>query len=328
LNTQYLIRQYKSTWTELEQLLLLFDKRKKHIRAEHIDRLTHLYKLASTHLAQLRTEDPDDEATLYLNDLVAKAHHIVYQEQFKSGHQLGRFLLDYFPSLVRTRFLFIGFAFLLFLIGGLSGFIAVWSNSNNLYAVLPQSVAQSVDPSQVGTEGQHSDPALMSSTIMTNNMKVAILAFVSGITFGIWTVYLLVYNGLLIGALAAVFWQAGKSYLFWAYILPHGIIELTAIFIAGGAGLYMGYRMFVPGQFPWRQQLLRSAKESTQLLLGTMPLFFIAGIIEGYITPLALSLELKYVFAVLTLLLLTAYSGYTWIQHQQRHRASLALTSK
>jgi uncharacterized membrane protein SpoIIM required for sporulation len=321
-----LIKQYKTSWSELEQLLLLFDKRTKQIRAEQIDRLTYLYKLASTHLAQLREEDPGDEATHYLNDLVAKAHHIVYQEQFKSGHQLGRFLFVYFPSLVRTRLLFVGFAFLLFLIGAASGFIAVWSDSNHLYSVVPQAIAQSIDPDQIGKGGQSMQPAVMSSIIMTNNMKVAILAFVSGITFGIWTMYLMVYNGLLIGALAAVFWKAGKSYIFWAYILPHGIIELTAIFIAGGAGLYMGYRMFVPGQFQWRRQLLRSAKESTQLLLGTLPLFVIAGIIEGYITPSALPLELKYAFAAITLLLLLTYGGYSWMQHH--HKASLALTSK
>jgi uncharacterized membrane protein SpoIIM required for sporulation len=145
---------------------------------------------------------------------------------------------------------------------------------------------------------------------MTNNIRVAVLAFVSGITLGLGTIYLLVTNGLLIGALAAVFVQSGKSYIFWAYILPHGIIELTAIFIAGGAGLYMGYRIFVPGPYSRKHRFLESAKESAQLMLGTIPLFVIAGIIEGYITPSAISLEAKYLVASATLLLFAVYYVY------------------
>jgi uncharacterized membrane protein SpoIIM required for sporulation len=104
--------------------------------------------------------------------------------------------------------------------------------------------------------------------------------------------------------------QSGKSYVFWAYILPHGIIELAAIFIAGGAGLYMGYRIFVPGPFSRKYRFLESAKESAQLLLGTIPLFVIAGIIEGYITPSTFSLEAKYIVAGATLLLFAVYYTY------------------
>ncbi|MDY0408887.1 stage II sporulation protein M [Paracerasibacillus soli] len=81
---------------------------------------------------------------------------------------------------------------------------------------------------------------------MTNNIQVAFLAFAGGITFGILTVYVLMINGIMVGGLAAFFWHYSKTYVFWAYIVPHGIIELTAIFIAGGAGLLMGYKLLVP----------------------------------------------------------------------------------
>ncbi|WP_371756161.1 stage II sporulation protein M [Ferviditalea candida] len=84
----------------------------------------------------------------------------------------------------------------------------------------------------------------------------------------------------------------------------------AVIFVAGGAGLYMGYRMFVPGCYPRKFQLLRSAKESAQLLLGTLPMFVVAGIIEGYITPAELPLQAKYGFAAVTLLLLIFYFLY------------------
>src|SRR5699024_5409235 len=109
------------------------------------------------------------------------------------------------------------------------------------------------------------DSSLMSAEIMTNNIQVAILAFASGITFGLLTVYVLVYNGLIVGGIAAVYWHAGMSYEFWAYIVPHGMIELTAIFIAGGAGLLMGYKLFVPGSFSRGFQLKRSEEHTSEL---------------------------------------------------------------
>ena len=105
-----------------------------------------------------------------------------------------------------------------------------------------------MNPEQLGSADGQVNSSVMSASIMTNNIKVGILAFAGGVTFGLLTVYVLIYNGILVGALAGLFFHHGKSYEFWAYIVPHGMIELTAIFIAGGAGLLMGYKLFVPGQ--------------------------------------------------------------------------------
>jgi uncharacterized membrane protein SpoIIM required for sporulation len=317
MDIQRLLRRYRTDWRELEELLAAFSKASGRIESGQIRRLTYLYKKASSHLALIQTRHPHDELTGYLNRLVSEAHHTLYQEKHRSARQLSAFFRSYLIGMLSRRRLFIAAAALLFVLGALSGFAAVLANPDNLYAVLPQQIAGHVDPSRTGEGLADAPHALVSTQIMTNNIRVAVLAFVSGITFGIWTVYLLAFNGILVGALAAVYWKAGESYLFWAYILPHGVIELTAIFIAGGAGLYMGYRMFVPGPYPWKLQLLQSAKESVQLLLSTVPLFIVAGIIEGYITPSSLSLETKYAVAILTLLVLAAYCVYGSI-HMKR----------
>ncbi|UKS26825.1 stage II sporulation protein M [Paenibacillus sp. HWE-109] len=304
------IREHKSQWTELEELLKQLTKRKNRLQASHINRFTELYKAVSAHLATLQTHLPGDETTVYLNHLISQAHNTMYQESNKSTTQLRTFFLHYFPSLIQARGLFVGFALLLFLLGGLLGFLSVWKDPLNLSLIMPGGMAENIDPSKTADPRGDIHSPLVSTAIMTNNIRVAILAFISGVTLGIGTIYLMVSNGLLIGALAAVFMQSGKSYVFWAYILPHGIIELTAIFIAGGAGLYMGYRFFVPGPYPRKLLFLESAKESAQLLIGTIPLFVIAGIIEGYITPSTLSLEMKYVIACATLLILVLYYLY------------------
>ena len=163
-----------------------------------------------------------------------------------------------------------------------------------MYSILPAEMAQGVNPEQLGSADGQVNSSVMSASIMTNNIQVGILAFAGGVTFGLLTVYVLIYNGILVGALAGLFWHHGKSYEFWAYIVPHGMIELTAIFIAGGAGLLMGYKLFVPGQFSRGYQLKTQAKRSVQLLIGTIPLFVIAGLIEGFITPAAIPLGVKY----------------------------------
>lgn len=327
MDIQRLLRRYRTDWKELEELLGVFSKTPGRIESAHIRRLTRLYKKTSSHLSLIQTRYPQDELTGYLNRLVTEAHHTLYREKHRSAKQLSGFFRSYLFGMLSRRRSFIGAAALLFALGALSGFAAVLTDPGNLYAVLPQQIAGHVDPARTGKGLEAAPHAIISTQIMTNNIRVAVLAFVSGITFGIWTVYLLAFNGLLVGALAAVYWKAGESYLFWAYILPHGVIELTAIFIAGGAGLYMGYRMFVPGSRPWKLQLLQSAKESVQLLLCTVPLFVAAGIIEGYITPSALSLEAKYAVAVLTLLVLAAYCLYGSMQAKRSVKANPSISA-
>lgn len=327
-------QSHKATWAELDRLLELFQKRPRTIGAEEIDRLTLLYKKASAHLAYIRTYYPDDEVTHYLNQLVARAHNTAYRQQSSSVGQLSRFFWDHLYSLVHQRIRFIGLAGLLLVIGGISGFAAVLIDPLNLYYVLPDGMAAQIDPSRLGEGHDSINSPIVSTAIMLNNIRVAFLAFITGVTLGIMPVYLLFFNGLIVGALAAVFYQADSSYAFWAYILPHGVIELTAIFIAGGAGLHMGYRLLVPGMYHRKHQFLVAAKESAQLLLGTMPLFVIAGIIEGYITPSSLTLEAKYGVAALTLAALAGWYLYGLRRHRRQQSlgrgqsASLDLISK
>lgn len=319
---------HKASWAELEQLVERFQKKNRGIQAADIDRLTLLYKKTSAHLAYVRSYYPSDELTQYLNQLVSRAHNLTYKQQATSWQQITYFFGTYFILLIQKRLTFMAIAAFLFVIGGIFGYAAVMIDPLNLYYVLPAGMAEQIDPARLGEGHDAINSPVVSTMIMTNNMRVAILAFVSGVTFGLVPIYLLLFNGLLIGALAAIYQQAGSSYAFWAYILPHGVIELTAIFIAGGAGLYMGYRMLVPGRYARKHQFLEAVKESAQLLLATLPLFFIAGVIEGFITPsTTLSLETKYGVAIVTLLLLVIW--YLFGQRRRRTQsASLDLISK
>lgn len=323
MDIQTFIRKNQDSWKELEQLILLFERRGP-ASAEQIDRLIALYRKTSAHLAYAQTYYPHDKISVFLNDLVGRAHHVVFAEPSKRMHRVAAFFRAVFVGLLLERRWFVLAAMFIFIMGGVAGFLAVHSDPLNLYTVIPEPIAHAVDPERTG---QHHDEwlnAVASAEIMTNNIRVAALAFVGGITFGLLTVYMLLYNGILIGALFAVFLNADRGYVFWAYILPHGIIELAAIFIAGGAGLYMGYRMICPGRYSRKYQFIRSVRESALLLLGTIPMFVIAAVIEGYVTPSSLSLGAKYMFALFTLVALCVYLIYgkmNWTGSRTNHSA-------
>ncbi|KGX90660.1 stage II sporulation protein M [Pontibacillus marinus] len=315
------VQNHREDWTELEALITSLHK-KRDLSPEKLERFQSLYQKVTQHLSYSQTYYPQEETTGYLNELVGKAHNMLYQDQVSSLQQLKQFFGSSFVQLFTEQWKAVLIAMALFMLGGIGAFLSVMQDPMHMYAILPEQIATAIDPEQIGGDGAVNSP-VMSASIMSNNIRVAILAFASGITFGILTVYLLIYNGIIVGALAAFFWHYGRSYDFWAYIVPHGIIELTAIFIAGGAGLLMGYKLLVPGDRPRSYQLKQQALRSVKLFLGTIPLFVIAGIIEGFITPAPISLEAKYVFAFTTLIGLILYITAGKLIYQKRHQSQL-----
>ncbi|MDX8046389.1 stage II sporulation protein M [Gracilibacillus sp. S3-1-1] len=298
------IKQHRQDWDQLEQLIGQLPKKKN---SEVIEQFQHTYQRAVRQLSYSQTYFPNEDVTNYLNELVAKAHNVLYQPKHSSWRQAYHFFTGKFVGLLLEQWKAVVIALLLFCFGAVASFFAVADNPNSAYGILSEELAQSVDLDSLGEETAGVDAPVMSTEIMLNNIRVAMLAFAGGITLGILTVYVLIYNGIIIGAMAGLFWHYGDTYVFWAYIVPHGVVELIAIFIAGGAGLLMGYKLLVPGNYSRGYQLKKQTIRSVQLLLGTIPLFVIAGIIEGFITPANISLEMKYVVAIMTAFGLIAY---------------------
>ncbi|WP_186578876.1 stage II sporulation protein M [Aquibacillus kalidii] len=324
MNIKQFVKENRNDWKQLEQLVDTFSKHRSHLSKNDINSFDLLYQKAAQNLSFSQTYFQNEEVTAYLNGLVSKSHNILYKDQVSSFKQIYHFLSSKFIRLLLEQWKFIIIAMCLFTFGGLASFFSVYEDPLHIYSILPADMVQSVDPDRLGSnEHSANDASLMSASIMTNNIQVAVLAFAGGITFGLLTFYLLIYNGILVGALAALFWHYDKTYEFWAYIVPHGMIELTAIFIAGGAGLLMGYKLFVPGNFSRIYQLKEQAKRSVQLLLGTIPLFVLAGVIEGFITPAKISLEAKYLVAIITVVGLILYMVIGKVLSEKRTRLNL-----
>jgi uncharacterized membrane protein SpoIIM required for sporulation len=126
---------------------------------------------------------------------------------------------------------------------------------------------------------------LASSFIMTNNISVAFTTFALGITAGLGTAYMMLTNGIMLGVVGVACWMGGMSLPLWSFVAGHGVLELPAIFIAGGAGFRIAQGLLFPGLLSRRDSLAKSGAEAIRLLLGTVPMLIVAGIIEGFISP-------------------------------------------
>jgi uncharacterized membrane protein SpoIIM required for sporulation len=142
---------------------------------------------------------------------------------------------------------------------------------------------------------------------MTNNMSVAFMAFALGITAGLGTLYMLLFNGLLIGVIGMACHLSGMSLKLWEFVAPHGVLELPAIFLAGGAGLRIASGLLFPGYLPRRESLVRAGSEAVQLLLGSIPILIVAGTIEAFVSPTGLATNLKFAMAAALFVLLLGY---------------------
>ncbi|MGH7546357.1 MAG: stage II sporulation protein M, partial [Gemmatimonadota bacterium] len=143
--------------------------------------------------------------------------------------------------------------------------------------------------------------------IIANNVQVTFLAFALGITAGLGTLVLLLFNGLHIGATLGLFDGRGLGAYLWAFVLPHGIVELTAAAIAGGAGLLLGSALVLPGEQTRREALVERGRVALRLLVGTSALLVLAGLVEGFVSPSSLPPGVKIGFGLTLGVLLYVY---------------------
>lgn len=311
------MHRHQQDWEQLEELIQ--NTRSRRVTRKELDRLGRSYRKVAAQLAYAQTYFPDHSVVPYLNGLVTRAHQIIYATQTKGD--LKRWLHFFtrgFPALFHERAIFFLVALLLFVAGAGFAFGITWANPDHAAVFLPPEMAH-VDPHDVNS-GNQWDHALVSGQIMTNNIQVAILCFALGALLGIGTLWVLFMNGLLIGSLAAIFHRAGEAYVFWAYIWPHGVIELAAIFIAGAAGLSLAYAFWVPGDLTRVESFKREGKVTVQLVLGVIPLFIIAGWIEGFITPAPWPHWTKYMVALITLFALFLYFCHPFVTSLSRKK--------
>jgi len=304
------IKQKKESWYRLSELT---DSYKNHgrVSGRELSEMVRLYRAACADYAYAKFNFPQERVTDELHLLVGKCHNVIYRHQPFNWKKPLDFLAYDFPDLVRVNFRFISMAFLFFMAGASLSFVGSLINPElpslvlgERYVNVTTSNIEKNDPFAIYK--QEGSP-LMSSFIMTNNIKVTFFAYGMGLLAGVGTVYVLFYNGMMLGVFFFLFFKHGLFLESFFTIMLHGTIELFCIFIAGGAGLLIGKALVFPGQLPRRQALQKNGLTSIQLLVGTAPLLVIAGIIEGFITRLDIPFEWKVICVLAIFSSLLAY---------------------
>lgn len=279
-------------WADLERLLDRAERSGlKALTLDEARSLSRLYRTASSDLLWVRARAGAADVSGYLNDLVGRAYAITYPGRKLRPREIVRFVTHGFPELIREEWRIIVASTLMFVAGAGFGWIGMMFDPDAAPYLVP-SMHQKLDPTERVKKEEKNDgadigeQAAFSAFLMRNNIGVAFFAFALGLTAGVGTSILLFGNGVLLGSLAWVYASKGQAPWFWAWILPHGIPEITAICLAGAAGLAIARGLVAPKGLARRVALRREGVVAVKLVLGTIVLFILAGLIEGTISQI------------------------------------------
>jgi uncharacterized membrane protein SpoIIM required for sporulation len=306
------VAERQGDWTRLEALLSSIQGGNlRALSADDLEEMTRLYRLAASDLARARRDFPGDRVVSYLNRLVSSSYSMVYSTAGISWKDVGRWYMGGFPRLFRATAGYYLIAAFLFFGTGILAFLGTVSTLSTAQVLLDANTYQSItsyaERGELWTEIPAVERSAASATIMTNNIQVAILAFAGGMLLGLGSVLVLVYNGVQLGAVFGIVTHYGLGLRLLEFVSGHGVIELSVICLAGGAGLMMADALLRPGMLARSEALRLAAQRAVQLLLGGASLLVIAGTIEGFLSPSSLPNWVKFGTGALTGVLLYGY---------------------
>jgi uncharacterized membrane protein SpoIIM required for sporulation len=281
----------QGSWTRLEQLTASAGRAR--LGPAEVDELVQLYQRASTHLSHARTERADPVLVARLTRLVANARGVLYGTRARSLAGIARFFTTSFPAAVwHARRFVVASALLLFVPALVLG---AWLARSD--AALDASAPDALREAYVEEDFEayySSEPASQFATEVTvNNIQVGFLAFAVGILLCVPTAYILATNGANLGMAAGLFAAVGQQPKFYGLILPHGVLELSAIVVAGAAGLAVGWAIVDPGDRSRSAALAEQGRRSAVIALGLVLAFVVAGTIEAFVTPSGLPTSMR-----------------------------------
>jgi len=277
------ISERKNVWQRLEELLQLLDRmtlRKLH--REEVRELGRIYRRTASDLAIARAESRDPRLINYLNSLVIRAHGRIYRADGDWLPRISGFFTHDFPQTFRRTWRYTATAFAVFIVFTAVAFFGTRHDPDfSEFAGISQIWrAENIETHRHWWERLNQASQIGSSQIFTNNIQVTFYAFALGAVFGLGTLYVLASNGASFGAIIALTYRAGfGNDLLLGFVISHGVIELTCIFIAGGAGLLIGTALLMPGNLSRADALKSRGMDAVRLIVGCIPLLVVAGII-------------------------------------------------
>lgn len=308
------IAERQARWAELENAVKQGRRgRLRSLPASELERFGVLLRHASSDLAIARREYPEAPITEYLNTLCARAHPLLYRGAPMRLSAVTRFYATGLPRAFRAASPYIVASLGLLALGFIAGWIAVDARPDLRASLVPSSLFDQMARGHI--QANVPDAPFAASFIIQNNIRVALICFAGGVLIGIPTAFVLLSNGWMLGTVAAAVHIGGYDLQFWSLIVPHGIIELSVIVIAGGTGLMLGDAILRPGQLRRADALAMAARRAVTLAVGAATLLIIAGTLEGFVSPSGLPDGAKLAIGAAAGLLL-----YSWLLLAGRER--------
>src|SRR6266568_4792813 len=304
------INERKSAWQRLEDLLALLDSTSlRRLHREEVRELGRIYRRSASDLAIARAESRDPRLINYLNSLVIRAHGRIYRADAQGGRRIRNFFAHDFPRTFRRTWRYTALSFVVVLVFSVGSFLGTRLDPefSEFAGISPYFREVVINKRTHWWQDLNEANQIGSSQIFTNNIRVTFYAFAYGGMLGVGTLYILAFNGAMFGAIIALTYRAGFGNDLLSFVVGHGVIELSCIFIAGGAGLLIGTALLVPGNLSRADAFKSRGMEAVRLIVGCIPLLVIAGIIEGFISPAPIHPAIKFSIAALTGVALYSY---------------------
>lgn len=302
MTREHFVLDRAEAWQELERLVESAGRRARRLPPESVLRLGALYRATAADLALGRARFPGDPVVARLEELVGRARHLVYAAPQRRLSFLHFLTTGYWRLVAERPVMLVVAAVLLFAPAALAGGWAV-NDPGAAGGLVPGEFRSVAEPRTEDTDLGLStaEEAGFSAEIFTNNIRVTLIAFAGGITAGLVTAAILLFNGALLGAIAGLSWNAGNTRPFVELVAPHGVLELSCIVVAGAAGLRLGWSIVAPGRRTRVESVTEEARRAVLIALGTAPWLVLAGLVEGFVTPrgigLAAALAVGFVLA-------------------------------
>ena len=309
-------REREASWRELELLLDRIDKvGLSRLSAAELNRLPVLYRSAVSSLSVAQAISLDKSLLDYLFALVGRAYVLVYAAKRRASDAIAEFFRRGLPRTVRRYIVHLAAAILVMTAGTVTGYRMTAADPERYYSFVDGEMAGGRTPAASTEElrkvlydpGEKDWLPAFAAFLFTHNSKIALLCFALGFAAGLPVLYLLFTNGLLLGAMAALYGSRGLGFEFWGWVMPHGVTELGAVCLAGAAGFALGGALVFPGRHTRLQNLAKVGREVAALALGAVAMLLVAGLIEGFFRQLVHDLVVRWTVVGLSLVFWTWY---------------------
>lgn len=304
------ITERKDNWERLEDLLKILETSPiRGLPRAEVREFGELYRRAAADLAIARAETRDPKLVTYLNSLVIRAHGKIYRAEGQGLELIWQFFAKDFPLTFRKYWRYTFLSFAVFTAFSIVSFVLCYYDKNFADAIGASQVQVSAQNNEQWWKSLNDANQVGASRILTNNILVSLMAFAYGVIFGVGTIYILIMNGLHIGGVLGMCYKTNPAFgnALVEFMVGHGVIELSCIFIAGGAGMLVGYSFVNPGDLTRAQALKKNGLEAVRLAIGCAILLFIAGIIEGFLSPSDMPAYIKYGTGILSGIAMYSY---------------------